>query len=169
MDIDPRSVNTARAMEIEPQAETDGIFAARPLPRSRAWLALIFLGAGLLSVGGVIEFATGSPMTTGQGAASYFTMLFAFHAAAFLGAALIGAFPALAKPAVKALWLVAVLAAYCGAFAMWRSHPDAESLAQWLERSPAYLPAVAPLLTGVLWRRGTLADPAPPAPDAAAG
>lgn len=148
-------------MENETSPEPSGIFAARPLPRSRAWLALIFLGAGLLSVGGAIEFATGSPMTAGQGVSSYFAMLFAFHAVAFCGAALLGAFPALAVPAIKALWLAAVLATYAGAFAVWRSHPDAGTAAQWIDRLPTYLPAVAPLAAGLLWRNHAIAEDPP--------
>ena len=145
-------------MATTPQLDEQGVFVSRPLPRSRAWLALIFLGAGMLSIGGVIEFATGSPMIAGQGASSYFSMLFAFHAAAFSGAALIGAFPALAVRPVKVVWLGLVVAAYAGAFLVWRSHPNAGAMAQWIERMPPYLPALAPLLAGILWRNNALLE-----------
>ena len=127
------------------------VFVARPLPRSRAWLALIFLGAGLLSVGGAIEFATGSPMTEGQGVSSYFAALFGFHAVVFCGAALIGALPALAVPVVKAVWLLVCAALYGVAFWLWRSHPGARGLAEWLALSATYAPALLPLAAGCLW------------------
>ncbi len=135
----------------ESQSDQSGVFVARPLPRSRAWLALIFLGAGLLSVGGVIEFATGSPMTEGQGVSSYFAVLFGFHAAVFLGAAGIGALPALALRGVKAAWLLVAAVLYAAAFALWSRHPSAGSITQWLELTPHYAVALLPLLCGVLW------------------
>lgn len=143
-----------RAGEPEPLLHADPdqrVFIARALPRARAWLALIFLGAGLLSVGGAIEFGTGSPMTAGQGVASYFAALFGFHAVVFCGAALIGAFPALAVRSVKVVWLAACAVLYAIAFWSWRSHPGSESLAQWLSLSPTYLPALLPIAAGCLW------------------
>ncbi len=129
-----------------------GVFVARPLPRSRAWLALIFLGSGLLSIGGAIEFTTGSPMTEGQGESSYFALLFGFHAVVFCGAAAIGAFPALAMRAVKVIWMMLVATLYVAAFAVWRGNASAPSAAQWVALAPQYLVAVLPLACGMLWR-----------------
>ncbi len=91
-------------------------------------------------------------MTAGQGVSRYFAVLFAFHSAAFCGAALIGALPALAVRWVKAIWLALVLVLYAAAFAVWRGHPNAGGIAQWLALMPPYLPALAPILAGVLWR-----------------
>ncbi len=135
------------------QSDDSGVFVARPLPRSRAWLALIFLGSGLLSIGGVIEFATGSPMTEGQGASSYFAILFGFHAAVFCGAAALGAFPALAMRGVKIAWLVLVVVLYGAAFATWRGLANDGSVSQWFSLTPHYVVALLPLLCGVLWGR----------------
>lgn len=145
-------------MENPTQQGADGVFVSRPLPRSRAWLALIFLAASLLSVGGTIEFSSGSPMTAGQGVASYWAIFFAFHAIAFGGAALIGAFPALAVRAVKALWLVLAAGLYVAAFIVWHGHPNVGSLGDWLRLAPPYLPALAPLLAGSLWGNHAIDD-----------
>ena len=139
----------------DPPAETpdrsEGVFVARPLPRLRAWMSLIFLAICLLSVGGSIEFLTGSPMTEGQGVWSYFAALFAFHAIVFGGAAMIGAFPALAVKAVKAIWLIAVVLAYAVAFFVWRSFAVDALLADWLQLWAHYLPAVPAVMSGVGW------------------
>jgi len=145
-------------METAPHPDDSGVFVARALPQSRAWLSLIFLGSGVLSIGGVIEFATGSPMTAGQGVSNYFAVLFAFHSAAFCGAALIGTFPALAVPRVKAVWLVSVAVLYAAAFAVWRGHPSAGGIAQWFALTPPYLPALAPLAAGALWRNNAVLE-----------
>ena len=144
--------------ESTPSDET-GVFVAHPLPRSRAWLALIFLGSGLLSLGGAIEFTTGSPMTEGQGSSSYFAALFGFHALVFCGASLIGAFPALAVRGVKAIWLVGVLGLYVWAFSVWRQHAGEAPLSQWFGLYQHYLVALLPLACGILWRNYAVAEP----------
>jgi len=147
------------------QSDDSGVFASRALPRSRAWLSLSFLGAALLSSGGAIEFATGSPMTEGQGVASYWAVVFSFHGMVFTGATLIGMFPALAVRPLKLLWLLACAALYVVAFAVWRSHAGGAGIGTWLGLSGPYLPALVPLCAGVLWRnRAVLVEePAPPA------
>jgi hypothetical protein len=145
-------------MTPETPPDDSAIFVARPLPRLRAWLALIFLGAGLLAIGGAIEFSTGSPMTAGQGASSYFAVLFGFHAAAFCGAAAIGAFPAIAVRPTKIVWLLLLALLYAAAFAVWRAHPSATSIAQWLSLSPHYAPALLPLVCGLSWGSAVAAE-----------
>ncbi len=146
------------------QSDDSGVFASRALPRSRAWLSLVFLGAALLSIGGAIEFATGSPMTEGQGVASYWAVVFSFHGVVFTGATLIGMFPALAVRPLKLLWLVACAALYVAAFLVWRSHAGGAGVATWLRLSPPYLPALLPLCAGLLWRNRAVfvEEPAPP-------
>jgi hypothetical protein len=146
------------------QSDDSGVFASRALPRSRAWLSLVFLGAALLSIGGAIEFATGSPMTEGQGVASYWAVVFSFHGVVFTGATLIGMFPALAVRPLKLLWLVGCAALYVAAFLVWRSHAGDAGTGTWLRLSAPYLPALLPLCAGLLWRnRAVLVEePAPP-------
>ncbi len=136
---------------MEPQRDDAGVFVSRPLPSSRAWLALIFLGTTLLSIGGTIEYLTGSPMIEGQGVGRYFATVFGFHAAAFGGSALIGALPALAVRSVKIGWLFVVVALYIGAFFTWLDHPNAGSAADWLRLSIHYVPALLPIAAGCLW------------------
>jgi ABC-type spermidine/putrescine transport system permease subunit I len=133
---------------------TGSPFSAVPLPRSRAWLALIFAAAAFLSLGGMLEYGAGSPMTQGQGVASYWLAFFGFHAAAFGGAALLGAFPALTARVAKAVWLGAVVAAYVTAFLIWRASQNeaqAASALAWLSHWRGYAPALLPLLCGLLW------------------
>jgi len=136
-------------------------FSAVPLPRSRAWLALIFAAAAFLSLGGMLEYGSGSPMTKGQGVATYWLAFFGFHAAAFGGAALLGAFPAIATRAAKTAWLIAVVAAYGTAFLVWRaSQNEATTLTTlaWLSHWRGYVPALLPLLCGALWGRAAAAE-----------
>ncbi len=154
-------------MENPTEQGADGVFVSLPLPRSRAWLALVFVAASLLSVGGTIEFWSGSPMTAAQGVSSYWAVFFAFHAIAFGGAALIGAFPALAVRPSKALWLALVAGLYAAAFAVWHGHPGAGSLRGWLHLAPPYLPALVPLVAGCLWGNHALgaAEPDSASPD----
>ena len=133
---------------------TSNPFASVPLPRSRAWLALIFAAAAFLSVGGMLEYGSGSPMTQGQGVASYWLVFFGFHAVAFGGAALFGAFPGLAFRAAKIVWLLAVAALYGAAFFIWRANqgeaPTLSTLA-WLSHWRTYVLALLPLLCGLSW------------------
>jgi hypothetical protein len=145
-------------MTPETPPDDSALFVARPLPRLRAWLALIFLGSGLLSIGGAIEFSTGSPMTAGQGVSSYFAVLFGFHAAAFCGAAAIGAFPAIAVRATKIVWLLLLALLYAAAFALWREHPSATSIEQWISLSRYYAPALLPLACGLSWGSAAVAE-----------
>ncbi len=140
----------------EAGAET-GVFVARPLPRLRAWMALIFLATALLAVGGAIEFATGSPMTEGQGVSTYFAVVFALHAVAFGGAAMIGAFPALARRWLKLPWLAAVAALYLLAFFIWRAHAEPAESSMWFGLSAHFAPALLPLVAGALWASDSVA------------
>ncbi len=143
------------------ESTTAGVFAAVPLPRSRAWSALIFAAAAFLSIGGMLEYGSGSPMTQGQGVASYWMVFFAFHAVAFGGAALLGSFPALAGRASKAIWVLAVAALYGVAFFIWRANQsEAQTLTTlaWLSHWRTYVPALLPLLCGLLWGPSPAAD-----------
>ena len=99
----------------------------------------------------MLEYATGSPAAQGTAVSSYWALFFAVHFAALGGAALLGAFPRLARPAMKAVWALAVAAIYGWAFAVWWRHQPAPDLSAWLARSAAYAPAAVALAVGLLW------------------
>jgi hypothetical protein len=128
------------------------LFRVAPLPRWRAVFALICAAAAFLSIGGMLEYGTGSPETRGSVAASYWALLFALHVVAFGGAGLIAAFPALARPPIKLGWIAAVALVYALAFAAWYRHQPqhAASLSEWLARWPAYFPAALAVVVGLL-------------------
>ena len=137
------------------------IFRPEPLPRLRAVTSLTCGGASLLAGGGMLEYATGSPAAQGTAVTSYWALFFAVHFVAFGGAALIGAFPRLARPAVKTAWAAVVVAVYIGAFIVWSQHqssPEAASLGAWLARNVGYVPAAVALAVGLLWSSDVAAD-----------
>jgi len=136
------------------------LFRVAPLPRWRAVFALICAAAAFLSIGGTLEYGTGSPETSGSVAASYWALLFALHVVAFGGAGLIAAFPALARLPIKLGWIAAVAVVYALAFVAWYRHqPEhAASLGEWLARWPAYSPAALALLVGLALPAAWLED-----------
>jgi hypothetical protein len=127
------------------------LFRAAPLPRWRAMFAIVCAAAALLSAGGMLEYGTGSPETQGTPAATYWALLFALHVVAFAGAGLLAAFPALAQLSIKLAWLAVAAVVYGLAFAVWYAHqaPDAPVLADWLVRSPAFVPAALAIVVGL--------------------
>jgi hypothetical protein len=128
------------------------LFEPLPLPRWRAYLSLTFGALALLLVGGVLSYASGSPDVHGS-VSTYWTVLFTYHAVAFGGAALLGAFPRLARLPIKIAWLVALLCALIGAtliramamreVGMTTTLPDA---------IVPYAAAVLPVVFGLWWR-----------------
>ena len=128
-----------------------------PLPHLRAFLTLTYAAAALLAAGGMLEYATGSPATAGQGRVLYWFLVFAFNLTAFGGAALVGGFPRLARPTIKWTWGILLIAVYALTFAVWRYYDTVDSggaiVSQWLFQSRVYLPSVVPVFTGLLWSR----------------
>jgi hypothetical protein len=122
------------------------------LPRWRAIFAIVCAAAAFLCAGGMLEYGTGGPEARAATAAGYWALLFAVHVAAFGGAGLIAAFPALARAPIKLGWLAVTLLLYALAFTTWRAHQpgDSAALAEWLARAPAYAPAAAAILIGLL-------------------
>lgn len=135
----------------EPEPHATGVFRAATLPRWRAVFAIVCAAAAFLCAGGALEYGTGSPETRATTAAGYWAVLFAVNVAAFGGAGLIAAFPGLARMPIKLVWLALTVGLYGLAFATWLHHqpPDTALLAQWLGRSPAYLPAALVTLIGM--------------------
>jgi hypothetical protein len=134
-------------------------FRPRPVSRLRATLTLIFIAAALLCAGGALEYGIGSPMTTGTTAAGYWALFFALNVVAFGGAALIGAFPLLARPTVKGAWGIALAVLYVLDFHFWSAqHPGTlgAAIVAWLVRSSIHLPEVFAIVCGLLW--GNLED-----------
>jgi hypothetical protein len=130
------------------------LFRPRPVSRFRATLTLIFIAAALLCAGGALEYGTGSPMTTGTTAAGYWSLFFTINVVAFGGAASIGAFPLVARPAVKGAWLIALVILYVVDFRLWSAqHPGAftDAVVAWLRRSSIHLPAAFAIVCGLLW------------------
>ena len=134
------------------KAPLNQLFEPVPLPRARAVITIVFATAALLSAGGVLEFASGSPSAVGTTATGYWTLFFGVHLAAFGGAAMLGGFPRIARPPVKIAFGVLVAGMYVAAFSVWRQHQtDGGSLGSWLARSPAYAPAAIALAIGLVW------------------
>jgi hypothetical protein len=131
------------------------LFRVAPLPRWRAVFAIICAGAAFLCAGGMLEYGSGSPETHGTRAATYWALLFALHVVAFGGAGLLAAFPALAHPLIKLVWLGLVMGVYGLAFAVWERQQPAGmgGVNAWLARWPAYLPAIVATVIGMLLRR----------------
>jgi hypothetical protein len=125
-------------------------FRVGDLPRWRAIFALVCAAAAFLCAGGMLEYGTGSPETQGTAAATYWALLFALHVAAFGGAGLVAAFPALARLPIKLGWLALVAALYGLAFSAWHQHQPAATLSDWLARWPAYAAAAAATLIGLV-------------------
>ena len=139
------------------------IFRPEPLPRLRAVTSLTCGGASLLAGGGMLEYATGSPAAQGTAVTSYWALFFAVHFVAFGGAALIGAFPRLARPAVKAAWAAVLVAVYVAAFVVWSRHqtaPEGPLLGAWLARNTGYVPAAVAFAIGLLWSSEVPSDDA---------
>ena len=101
-----------RAASAAPAPHTDprraGTVARRAVPRRAAARAgarsspLICAAAAFLSIGGTLEYGTGSPETSGSVAASYWALLFALHVVAFGGAGLMRRVPGAGAPADQA-------------------------------------------------------------------
>jgi hypothetical protein len=130
------------------------LFRVVPLPRWRAGFALVCAAGAFLSAGGMLEYGTGSPETQGAVAATYWALLFALHVAAFGGAGLLAAFPALARAPIKLGWLAVVALVYGLTFAAWHQFQldGASWLREWLARWPAYAPAAVAVLSGLALR-----------------
>lgn len=142
---------------MRPQRTTHGkLLEPLPLPRSRAYLSLIFAALALLLFGGVLSYASGSPDLHGR-VSSYWTVFFTFHAVAFGGAALFGAFPRLGQPQVKIAWvstLAVILAVALGL--RWSATGEALAAPGLWSAVRGYAPALVPVICGLLWgsRRG---------------
>lgn len=123
------------------------VFEPLPLSRGRAYLSLTFGGLALLLIGGVLSYASGSPDVHGT-VSTYWTVFFTFHALAFGGAALLGAFPRVARWPIKLGWLVVLLVALAAAIAI-RSNASSH-MASAFSLGP-YAVALLPVLAGLLW------------------
>jgi len=128
------------------------LFRVAPLPRWRAVFSITCAGAAFLCVGGMLEYGSGSPETEGTAAATYWALLFAVHVVAFGGAALLAAFPALARLPFKLAWLAMVGALYGVTFAVWYRHQPAggATVSDWLAHWPAYSLAALAVAIGLL-------------------
>ena len=127
------------------------VFEPLPLSRGRAYVSLTFGGLALLLIGGVLSYASGSPDVHGT-VSTYWTVFFTFHALAFGGAALLGAFPRAARWPIKVGWLVVLLIALAAAIAI-RSNASSQmgpAAASAFALGP-YVVALLPVLTGLLW------------------
>ena len=154
-----------RAEPGTPADQSAGIFRAATLPRWRAVFAIVCAAGAFLCAGGVLEYGTGSPETNGTAAAGYWAWVFAVYVAAFGGAGLIAAFPALARAPVKLGWLLCTLALYALAFTTWWNHQPAgaNALREWLTRAPAYAAAAIVTLIGLALPFESTMDEDPPA------
>jgi hypothetical protein len=124
------------------------------LPRLRASLTVLFAAAALLSVGGLLEYGTGSPDVGRTSAGSYWSAFFAFNALAFGGAALLGGLPVLATRPVKLAWIALLSVLYALTFVAWLAPQDMgllTALAAWAKKLPGQLPAAAAIASGLLW------------------
>lgn len=130
-------------------------FEALPLPRWRAILSISCAGMALLSVGAMLEYATGSPATVGKGAGPYWSLFFAFNLVAFAGTGLLGAFPPLATRRLKWAWALSLLVLYLASFAVWVGGQTV-SASDWFARTPTYLPGAGITVIGLLLSRNTL-------------
>jgi hypothetical protein len=138
-------------MSDSPQPSLTHVFESLPLSRARAYLSLTFGGLTLLLIGGVLSYASGSPDVHGS-VSTYWTVFFTFHALAFAGAALFGAFPRLTSWPVKLGWLVIVLIALAAALAI-RSAALVEAGATSTPSTAlgSYAVALLPVLVGLWW------------------
>ena len=121
-----------------------------PLPRWRAVFSITCAAAAFLSAGGMLEYGAGSPETQGTAVATYWALLFGLHVVAFGGAALLAAFPALARLPIKLAWLAVIGTVYGLAFAVWQTHQPAATVGDWAARSGAYVPAAVVVLIALL-------------------
>jgi hypothetical protein len=136
----------------EPQrAPLAKVFEPLPLPRARAYLSLTFGGLALLFLGGVLSYASGSPDLHGR-ASSYWTVFFTFHTVAFGGAGLLGAFPRLALPRIKAAWGLALAMILALGLGFWWSAAETASGARFWSMVLWYAPALIPVTCGLSWR-----------------
>jgi hypothetical protein len=127
------------------------LFEPMPLPRRRAILSLVCGGLALLTFGGVLAYATDSPDLHGAGVTRYWCALFLYYTVALGGAALLGAFPRLAQPRVKIVWLL--LTAALAAVALFLRHSGRPiTQEEWWPLAQQYLPGVIPVLAGMGWR-----------------
>jgi len=134
------------------QAPLVGLFEPLPLPRSRAYLSLTFGALALLLIGGVLSYASDSPDLRGGGAnGPYWSLFFSFHALAFGGAALLGAFPRLCRPAVKLAWSFLVVGLAGLALMIRLRGSVGPPTVDWSLALRPYLPALIPLAAGVFW------------------
>jgi hypothetical protein len=130
-------------------------FRTGPISRFRATLTILFAGAAVLAAGGMLEYASGSPAAGTTPATTFWAVFFALNLVAFGGAALLGGLPPLTRPPVKAAWVVLLAVLYLTEFWLWSRHqpPGARDLAaHWLGRSSIHVPALAAVITGLLWR-----------------
>jgi hypothetical protein len=135
-------------------------FEPLPLSRGRAYLSLTFGGLALLFVGGVLSYASGSPDVHGS-VSTYWTVLFSFYALAFGGAAVLGAFPRLARRPIKLAWLALLLAVFVAALAIRSMALSDAGVAVPPIALGQYAVALLPLAVG-LWWRGEPADAGEP-------
>jgi hypothetical protein len=142
------------------------VFRTGPISRLRATLTILFAGAAVLSAGGMLEYASGSPAAGTTRATAFWAVFFGLNLVAFGGAALLGALPPLTRPAVKSAWAVLVAVLYAVEFHLWsRSRPGgigAAALA-WFGGSPIHLPAALAVIAGLLWGSPAAADEPTPA------
>lgn len=132
-------------------------FEPLPLPRGRAYLSLTFGGLALLLLGGVLSYASGSPDVHGS-VSTYWTVFFTFHALAFGGAALFGAFPRLTRWPIKLAWVGALLVALAIALAIRASAANDAAAAQAASSTwKQYAAALLPIVVGLWW--GPHAEP----------
>jgi len=141
-------------MDAEPQPPPPdslaALFQLQPLPRGRAIVTVICAGTALLAAGGLLEYGTGSPETSGAVVAAYWALFFGLHTIAFGGAALLGGFPALAQRPIKRAWVGLCAALYIAAFVVWFAHQsEGASVGAWLVRSLGFLPAALAMLLGL--------------------
>lgn len=123
------------------------VFEPLPLSRTRAYLSLTFGGLALLLIGGVLSYASGSPDVHGT-VSTYWTVFFSFHALAFGGAALLGAFPRVARWPIKLGWLVVLLVVLFAAIAI---RAGAAGEAGGAFALGPYAVALLPVLTALWW------------------
>jgi hypothetical protein len=134
-------------------------FESLPLSRGRAYLSLTCGGLALLFIGGVLSYASGSPDVHGS-VSTYWTALFSFYALAFGGAALLGAFPRLARGSIKLVWLALLLTALVVALVIRSMALSDAGVAAPPITFGQYAVALLPVAIGLWWRgEGTQAQP----------